>query len=207
MYCSKCGAKLEDGAVKCSYCSNEIPETENAPKAQKAKKRKKKVIALCAIIVAIMIAAVVVLLYSIRTPEETAEQYIKAMVECDAEVAARLWHNKDIKLGMELENCSRKEWLSMKESNFKNMWDEFCGYHRRYSFAGITFYDDEGMPREEITEIEEYLDVDVKEGKVAYAEIRLRANGEEIYFEIELGLIKIGLQWYVYNWIVGYDVF
>ena len=224
MFCGKCGQEIPDGVRFCPRCGNAIANAGQGTDAVgpgypgnyssqsvPVTKKTNRIIGIAVVAVAaILVVALVLVLFGGRNYKKAAEEYVEAMYEADSEKMMELMP-KDLREAL-LEEIIASEWLRGEDEAYRYM-------NRELADAADTLDSTlgsgwkvscEAVDVEEWTEeeLEEYVDdilydygVDIKakEGKNVIVQVIVRSKDGETTSEQEVPVpvVKIGRSWYV----------
>ncbi len=224
MYCTNCGAKIEDSAAFCPYCGTparnreQIPPVTEPPESgrplsaqstairKKPRRKKARIIAVVSVSVVIAAAAAIFgLVRLFRNDEsyrETVDLFLEANAACDLEEIVELVPDKVVSAmieGLGYAPLTTREFVEIGQENWNSYLENTYGEDWRSFILNLDFsYSIEG--REELSEdafndlYEKYDKIGVEISDAITAEVATTLEDEE---SLEISLIKSGGSWYL----------
>lgn len=205
MYCKFCGASIEDDVLFCGNCGKKQTEEimENVAgklKEGRVKSKYKKLIGFV-ILLGLLLLIPLLFVFRKRSPEKTAEQYLKAAVEGDFKKIVKLMPREFLESILEAEDITEKEYIEYLEEVYERAIKTCKDY--KYSFK---ICDIEDISAEETQLFKDYfkrngVHKEVKHVKNVIIEQTYRkkgiSNNEEFTEEGVLTVVNIGRNWYI----------
>ena len=214
MFCGKCGAKNEPGAVFCGSCGARLegpapagaagPAASPAPDAgQSGSKNKKIGIAAAAAVVVVVIIAVSSLLGG-RSDTKTAEQFFDAVFKADPAAIVDLVPKELVNSVMEEGGYTREE----VEEEFESLADDleyavgsldFLGDEVKITYHAVGSEDVEADQLSYLKEQYKEANVNVSAAREVSVEFRVQADryGVDESAPFDIPVVKVGNSWYI----------
>ena len=223
-FCTYCGATMTPGSRYCISCGKEngsaasdvwkgVKDTVGGGISKVGdmmgdvvqKKGKKGLFIILGSAAALLTALIIVIVcWSIRSPEEVVEEYIEASMECDVEAILDLVPEDVLDYELEDKGIDDDEFEDFCEEAEEKMRDglediaDQIGDDWEYSYEIV---EEEDVSRKKLRDIqEEYedeFDVVVKDAKTVKVELTITGEDFENTVSKKLSLIKVGSSWYL----------
>lgn len=224
MFCTKCGAKVEDGAKFCVQCGNKMERSApkirpvSLPKEPVVKevvhskkveasdsKPKKKIKVFPIILFVILLAAVLVFPKFILSGNEEREiitSFVDAEMSGDAEKLVEYIPDKFLDMLLEEEDVSKSEMVKMLDKEMENAQktiSDSLGENWTYSCKINSIKTVEGAAFNDI--VDSYAkaidNLGITEATIADVEISVSGKDIDNSVELEIPMIKIEDKWYL----------
>lgn len=216
MFCAKCGAKNEEGAVFCKECGASLKDAETSQNPKEGSlgngkvlqgepdksSRKNRLIGMAAVgIVAVVAVLALVSLFGGRGYKTTAEKFIESCIEGDAKTMYKMVPQKIFREEVEDNGylwSERNEYLESVEESVSNQIERYFSDYGDFSFKAI---DGEKKTGRELRELKEEYEskheIKVKAARDVTVEMTLKKDGVSGSAELVIPVIKVGRSWYV----------
>ncbi len=208
MFCGKCGTKNDDDAMFCAECGAKINEGQvsesntTVAAAPNNKNRKVGMIAV-AVIVAIVIVAGFAM-FGGRSYKATAEKFVNASMEADAEAIIDLMPDEVIDYIIDSEGYDDyDEMIDDLDEELQDTVDTLEKHLKKdlkdlkISTEILNIENITGDDLDDIKDDYEDMDCKVSAAKTLEVEITIESEETEISNSVDVGVIKIGRSWYL----------
>ncbi len=213
MYCSKCGTYMSDADKFCPNCGTSIdgqpspavvtdPEPAHAPRK---KLSKKALIGILAGAAAVVIAVVLILIFTLggsNSPEGVLKKFFNAYANLDLQgMLDSSVPDEVLEYVLQDEGMSRSEF----QRQLRNAQAEIDSYRKEYGeyyqlFRDITVVGSSALDRDDLENLNAYYNRNFKTGKYYITEARevsVRLNDGYGFETAEFVVFKVNGKWYV----------
>lgn len=209
MFCGKCGVENASDAAFCSGCGaklNDEQVTKTDAAASGAGDKNRKVGVIAAAVLAVAVICIIIALFGGRSYKATANRFIKAQFNADAEAVLDLVPNKVVDYLLEEEGYDEDELDEFIEEaddtlqSYIELIELFLGVdsddwkitHEIADVDNVT-----GDDLDDLKDAYEDIGVKVSAAKIVEVELTIKFDKEEETDSMELALIKVGRSWYM----------
>lgn len=204
MFCGKCGAKNDEGAVFCCKCGKPLNDEQkkvgNAVADVKTNNRNRNVgiIAVVAIVVAVLL--VIFNLFGGRSYKTTVKKYLEASMKGDVKTIFKLMPEGVIEKMQEEEGLDKNELESKMKEEIKEGMDTLDsnlgdGWKMTYDIQKAEDVSDKDL--KELKENYKKCDVKVTAAKNVAVEFTVKWKDNENSDTANISVIKVGRNWYI----------
>ncbi len=212
MYCSKCGTYMSDADKFCPNCGTSVdgqpsPAVVSDPepvRAARKKLSKKALIGILAGAAAVVIAVVLILVFTLggsNSPEGVIKKFVNAYATADLQgMLDCSIPDEVLEYVLQDEGMSRSEFqrqLKNAQSSIDSYRKEYGDYQRSYD---ITVVGSSALDRDDLEELNAYYNRNFKTGKYYITEARevsVRLNYGYGFETEEIVVFKVNGKWYV----------
>lgn len=207
MFCGKCGAENDNGAVFCTKCGSPINgesmKSANKVTDVKVKNRNRKVGIIVAVAVVVIAFIAIFALFGGRGYKSTVKKYFNATMKADAKAIINLIPDEVMEKALEDEGYDKDEINLFVEEGEKELEkamdkiDDSVGEGWKMTYEITDTEDITGKDLKEIKEDYEDYDIEISEAKKVEVEVTVKVKDNENSNTARLYLIKVGKNWYL----------
>lgn len=203
MFCGKCGAKNNEGAVFCYKCGkplNDEQEVKNEAAHAKTNNRNRNVgiISVAAIVAAVLV--VIFYLFGGRSYKTTVKKYLEASKNGDVKTILKLIPEDLIEKLQEEKGLNKNELVSEMQENMQEEMDTLnneLGDDWKFTYDIQKVKDVSDKNLKEIKKDYKECDVDVTAAKNIEVKCKVKWKDNENTNTANISVIKIGRNWYI----------
>lgn len=223
MFCPKCGAKNDDGAIFCNGCGNKFDNNQDLSSdavTLRVNDKKYKTVGIIAVsIICTFFVVLGIVLFGGRGYKKTVNKFIEATFEADGKKVVSLVNDKYIDaIREDFEDEDMEEWVDelIEDGEIKDKKEmiDYLVSVQLGEFLDDFLWSDEYLSKYEIVRVEDldddeidyiredyesYIDVDLNISAAKKVKVKLTISGEDEDRKetIDVYVIKVGVSWYI----------